>query len=290
MTDTALADPAPAAPEPVAAPAPVAAAPAQPASPAAPVAPVASWRDSLPDALRNDEILSRYESVEAVAQGLVEAQRQARSRYNSDEGIRAFGDANRPQDAAAYEIPVIEGGPTSLADSYRQFAHEIGMPPAWAKAHAEWLNQITTADIEAANRASQADVDGFKSEFVRQFGENAWDAKVKAGADVLKQFGVQLDEQDLAQLDAKLGSSNLIKFLFEVSDRVGDPKPIGVETGGAGMPTSMTPDQAKARYDQAIKDSDWRTKAKQAGTQEHAEYLRLNALISAGKRTAQRPL
>lgn len=244
-----------------------------------------SWRDTLPDALKADPSLQNFADVSALAQGYIDTKKTATARvpdFKTDDGLKLFADAVRPAEATAYEIPVPDGEPSVLADNFRAFAHEIGMPPAWAKATAEFNNAQVAAARQAEEAASEKEVAELKS----TMGADKYDAALEATRAMLPQLGVELAPDDLAKLDMKLGSANLLKFMFELSARVGDPAPIE-GGGGAGVGNAMTPDQAQARWDVAQKDPDWRAKAQKDGTPESAEYKWLNMLIARGK--AQRP-
>jgi len=247
----------------------------------------ASWRDGLPEALRADASLANFNDVGALAEGYLETKRTATARipdFNSEAGLKAFADAVRPADAAGYDIPVPEGQPTMLADAFRAFAHERGMPPGWAKETAEFFNTQTAGLIAAETAASQADVDKFKNEI----GATKFGAKLEAAGKMLPQLGVTLSDKDMDKLDEKLGSANLLKFMFAVHDRIGDPEPI--EGGGDGdRPNlAMTPAQAKETWDQKRADPAWRKAAQVPGSPEAKEYERLSGLITAGRASAQK--
>lgn len=247
-----------------------------------------SWRDSLPDALKGDASLANFTDVAALAQGYVETKRTATARipdFTSEAGLKAFADAVRPADAAGYEIPVPEGQPTVLADAFRKFAHERGMPPAWAKDTAEFFNTQTAQLIEAETASNIADVEKFKGEI----GAAKFGAKLEAVQRMLPQMGVTLSDEALTQLDSKLGSANLLKFMFAVHDRIGDPAPIENGAGaGSASGLAQTPEQAKTAWDEKRADPAWRKAAMKEGTPENKEYIRLSNLITAG-RAQKRP-
>jgi hypothetical protein len=244
----------------------------------------ASWRDALPETLRGDPSLANFGDISALAQGYIETKRAATSRvpdFSSEAGLKSFADAVRPADAAAYDIPVPEGEASPLADNFRQFAHQTGMPPAWAKATAEFFNAQSAAMAEAETAASVKEVDSLKG----QMGAGPFGAKLEAVQRMLPQLGVQLADEDLARLDAKIGSGNLLKFMFAIHDRVGDP---GVVEGDGvrddkSANFALTPDRAKAEWDAKQKNADWRKAAKVEGSPENREFKRLQGLITAGR-------
>lgn len=240
-----------------------------------------SWRDTLAEEYRGAPEIQNYATLDEAMKGLIESKKAATARvpdFKSEEGLQAFAAAVRPGDATEYEIPVPEGQPTILADKFRAFAHEIGMPPAWAKAIAEFNNSANAEMIAAEEAKGQADVETLKG----AMGADKFDAALKGVQAMLPAFGVEMQAEDLAKLDAKLGSGNLLKFLFEVQARVGEPGVIE-NTGGAGNTGALNPAQAQERWNLAIQDKGWRAQAKVAGTPEFRESQRLTMLIAQGK-------
>lgn len=248
----------------------------------------ASWRDSLPDDLKSDPALANFADVASLAKGYRETKAAATARtpdYSTEAGLKSFADAVRPADATAYEIPVPDGQPSAMADAFRNFAHETGMPPAWAKATAEFFNTQSAAAIAAENDKSAKDVDTLKA----KMGPAVFDQKLTAAARLLPALGVQLDDNELKQLDAKIGSANLLQFMFAVADRVGDPAPLEDAGGDSVTTLSMNPAQAQATWDARQKDPAWRAQAKIEGTEQHKEYTKLKNIITAARAASKGP-
>lgn len=243
-----------------------------------------SWRDTLPDDLKGDSSLGNFTDIEALARGYIETKRTATARvegYRTDDGLRQLGLTLRPADAADYEIPVVDEAGHSMAEAFRAFAFETGMPPQWAKGVAEFHNAQMAAAIKAEEDASQADVDAFKA----QIGAEKFNAGLESVRQLLKTAGVEMAEEDITRLDAKIGSSNTLKALFHVAALVGDPAPVdgGENPGGGNGFGAMTPEQAQTRWSEVQKDPAWRAEAKKPGTPQYREYQRLNTIIAQGR-------
>lgn len=273
-------------PTPAPAPAP-AASPAPAPSPTPTPAPAANWFDTLPEDLRANETLTRYPSIEELARGHVETKKLATSRVptpgDTPESFKAFADAIRPADPSVYEINVPEGMSSEFADNFRAAAHEIGLPAPFAKGLSDWYNEFTAKALEAENQKSQQDVLEFKTSFGPQF-----DAKLQAVQAWLPQMGVELSEEDMAALDSKIGSKNLLNFIFQMHDRIGELPHAGADGGQQQNFGATTPAQADQKLSDLQNDPAWRSKAKTEGSPEHREYQRLTRLIAQGRSQAQR--
>ncbi len=273
------------APEATPAPAPAAPATPTPTPAAAALTPPASpeWMTSLPEELRADATLARYQSIDELARGHIEAHKLAKSKAvplpgDTDESRKAFADALRPQSVDAYdfgEVPdVLDKG---LVDGFREHAFKIGLPPHMAKEAVDFYAGAVAAQVEAANKASVADVDAFKKDYGPQY-----DAKLAKVQDMIAAFTgspLELTEADMNRADIKLGSGNLVKFMFALHDRIGDLAP----AGDGGLPTGLTavsPEQANAVWSAKMKDAAWRQKAKTPGTPEHTESAYLQKMIA----------
>jgi len=244
-----------------------------------------SWREALPEALRGEASFVNFADVGALAQGYLDTKRTATERldsYKTDDGLKKFGEIVRPAAAADYEIPVPDGQDATMAEAFRAFAHETGLPPQWARGVAEFYNGKLAEAAAAAEQASQVEVDQLR----QTMGAEKFNAGLQSVRQMLEISGVELPADDMAALDAKLGSGNLLKFMFNMAARVGDPAPVegaGAAAGaGSGM-GAMTPEQANARWNVAVQDANWRKQSLIAGTPEHKEAARLQNLIVQGR-------
>lgn len=216
------------------------------------------WMASLPDELKGDATLSRYQSLEELARGHVEARKVASSRIilpggDDEAGWTKFGEALRPADPSEYAIGLPEGvdpaGPAAkFADAFRAKAHEIGLPPRWAKALADWNNEFVAADIAERNKASEAELSAFKAA-TPEYG-----AKLAAAQGLFRSLG--LDEAVVTELDVRLGTGNLMKLAFGLAEKFGEPArvdPDGKGGGLGGADASNAKDQIK-EFDQVNRD------------------------------------
>jgi hypothetical protein len=248
--------------------------------------PAADWRTAITDeALRADPTIANYKSLDDLVNGHKLTKALASSKVpmpgETPESQQAFMDAIRPADAAVYEITVPEGYKTEFADGFRAKAHELALQPWQAKGIADWNNEFYAADAKAQSDASEADV----SEFKKSYGSN-YDAQLGKVGLMLKQAGVELPEEDLGELDVKIGSANLLRWMFHIADRIGPLEQISGDNN-PGMNGGVAPAQAEGVLNEKRTDAEWRKKAATAGTPEHKEYERLTRLIAQDRYAQQ---
>lgn len=253
--------------------------------------PAASWRDGLAEDLRGNAVFANYGSLDDFAKGHIATKALASSKVpmpgDTPESFKAFAEAVRPADPAAYEIAVPEGMPTEFAEGFRAKAHELGLHPAQVKEIAAWNNAQIASVLQAQSEASQADFDQFRADYDKSGGN--FSQKLDALKSWLPNMGVQLSAEDMAALDAKIGSANLMRFMFNLHDQVGDLEtPPSGGTPAGGMAGAMSPAQAEARQSELFKDASWRQKAQIEGSAEHKENERLTRLIVQGRVQAKR--
>lgn len=199
------------------------------------------WMGALPDDLKADATLSRYKSLEEFAKGHLETKRVASSKVvlpGADADAAAwdafYGQIGRPADASAYDVPASDDTDPAYLDAFKAKAHAIGLMPAQAKGLAEWQNEQVASSIKAANDASAAELAQFKS------ATPEFDAKLTKAQALMKSTGV--DEAVLTELDVRLGTKNLLTFVFGLAEKFGEagrvdaestPAPIGADTANA---------------------------------------------------------
>lgn len=236
------------------------------------------WRSSITDeALRGEAAIANYASVDDFVKGHLATKALASSKLtvpgDSDESRKAFSDALRPAEATAYEIEVPEGMPPEFADAARQKFFDMGLPPHWAKEVVAFNNEFVAGELAKAEQASAADVADFK----KAYGAN-YDAQLGNVGVMLKSAGIEMPDDDLAALDAKLGSSNLLRFMFDIADRVGPLEHIaGDEEPFIGG--GVAPAQARGVLEEKRTNAEWRKQSGIEGTPENKEFVRLSNLI-----------
>lgn len=272
-----------AAPAPTPTPAPTPAPAATPAPTPTPAPGAQEWMAGLPDDLLNDPTLTKYGSLADQLRGHLEAHKTAKSKAvplpgDTEESRKAFADALRPESVEAYDFGELpEHLDKDLVEGFRQHAFETGKAPYQAKADLDFYAGAMAKSIEAANEASQKDVDSFKAEY-----GSGYDAKLAEVQQMIEGFTgtpLELGDGELNALDMKLGSGKLMKFMFALHDRVGDLAPAGEGDLPAGM-QRVAPENAEATLDAKMKDAEWRKKALVKGSPEQRESEHLQKMMA----------
>lgn len=250
------------------------------------------WMAGLSEELRADPTLGKYSSLDDFARGHLETKRIASSKAvplpgDTEESRKAFADALRPENVEAYDFGELpEAIDKDLADGFRQWAFDTGLPPYLAKGAMDFYAQGMGKAIETANAASQKDVDTFKADY-----GSGYDAKLAEVQQMIEGFTgspLELGEGELNALDMKLGSGKLMKFMFALHDRVGDLAPAGGGEIPAGL-TGIAPENAEATWDAKMKDPEWRKKVLIAGSAEHRESEHLQKMMAQHRLSKKAP-
>lgn len=241
--------------------------------------------------LRGDATLLRFNSLDELARGHIEAHKTAKAKAvplpgDTDESRKAFADALRPESIDSYDFgEVSELLDKELVEGFREHAFNEAVPPHMAKGAVDFLGEAMAKQVEKANADSQADVDAFKREYGGQY-----DTKLAAVQKMLESFigtPMQIGEADLNRFDMKFGSANLMKAMFAIHDRIGDLAPAGGGEVPAGV-TAVAPESAEASLNAKFADAKWRAQAKIEGTAEHRENQYLQKMIAQYREAQQR--
>ena len=174
-----------------------------------------SWRDALPEDIREDKTLGRYDDQEKANRGLIEAQKEI-SRLKQDvrgrapatavvvpgEGatpdqIKAYHEAvGIPENADGYELSTTiiadpahpEREPVTIPEadvtSFRELCHSQSITKAQATAVMDFYKGITKRNVEGAIRAEQTALEEGSRQLTETYGDQL-PAK-RASIDVVK--------------------------------------------------------------------------------------------------------
>jgi hypothetical protein len=275
MTDA----PAPSLTDPNSAPAPTGAPNAGDPAPAA-------WYAALPEAMRTDPGITRYDSIDKFASAKLGLDKHFGApaeeivrwpKADDKDGFAKLYDRlGRPEKADGYELPAPPEGMADLPDDMKQAAmakfHEIGLTKSQAAELWAYQNEIglqTQTGMQGASQAEQAaGVVALKTEWGGQF-----DARVamaqdyiakNAGADVIK----FLDDSGLGQHP---GVFKLVgNLVAKLTPSGGLP---GAGAGGGMTPNvgGMTPGEASAQIDNLRGDRKFQEKLNDPAHEGHAQ-------------------
>lgn len=228
-----------------------------------------TWRDSLPDNLRQNPTLNKFSSVEALANAHVNAVGMIgkdkvvlpQSPDDADGWSEVYKAIGRPDEPAGYEFAAPEGAPEGFdypqetVEAYRQMAHEAGLSVTQAQKLHDWFVGQSVAGVTAqgqADAARQAEVEAaLQQEWGNATGQKVDQAKQTMRALMGKDFADMLEETGLGNNVAMIkGFANLA------------PKIKADETlAGFGTVTELTPAEMDAhiaeyrgKFAQALND------------------------------------
>ena len=204
------------------------------------------WLSALPEAMRADPVLSRYQDVAALAKGHIEAQGLigrkglvAPKEGDPPEVAQAWRQAlGVPEKPEGYEIKLPDGtAPEHWNDDtttvLRAWAHELGMTPAQAQGLAErYAGMLAKHETET--------VEATETELRKEWGA-AYDRKVTAGQAAAREF--LSDEARAALKAAGLGSNpHIIRALVKMGETIANHDGAAGMGSGAG---ALTPAEAR---------------------------------------------
>lgn len=207
------------------------------------------WYDSLPEEMRGDQNITKFDSVEAMGKSWLNAQRligadKIPMPQTDDDWGNVYDRLGRPEDAAGYKIEAPEGVEVNadMQQSFLEMAHKSGFSQKQVDELAAWqFEQGSSTQQQTEQQSEQAfteAMNGLKSEWGNAFEQNANIA--------IRAAGEFLGDQDKAFLDSakvdgvSLGDHPAFLKLFS---NVGKQMMEGSKLEGLGSEVVKTPDE-----------------------------------------------
>lgn len=215
-----------------------------------------SWLESLPETMRGDRNLAKYESLEAFAKGHInvlarmgkDPERLIEMPAKPDDvaGWDAFwAKLGRPAKADEYKIALADGAndqDKAFLEGFRETAHKAGLTQAQLEAAVGYVSGITTkaaADATAASEKAAAETTAaLKGEWGGKF-----DTYTKEIGKLIEDLG-GAEAVEALNADGLGNSQTLLKMLAKVVDLRAEPGSLPGGRGG-GSDLGMTPYQAQ---------------------------------------------
>lgn len=186
-----------------------------------------SWRDSLPDTLKNETTLANFKSVEDLAKSYVHASAMVgkdkvvipTAQSSQDEWDAFYAKAGRPESSDKYGLKV-EGMDDVSQKELFDTAYKAGMNQNQLKALVEWSDKKNKAQMEDFNTKRQLAQKDAKDKFIKELGG---EAKYKeAFSEAAKALSATADDEFKAFLkDTGLGADpRIIKFFNNLANRM----------------------------------------------------------------------
>lgn len=244
---------------------------------------IPAWMTGLPDDYRNDPDLTRYQSVEDLAKGMKETRAWARGRVpvpQDEAGWKEFGEKLRPESPDAYKIDLPEGDSGVLANAYRQYAFDEGMPAYYAEKTAAFWNR---QQAEMKGKIISDNQDQLKA-LDLELGSHGYNVRIEAARNMLASAGIDAEASDVMvrALEQTHGAGKTMRALFTLAEKTGELEKVDSTTLALNM-GGMQPEAAQAEINKLMGDKDFMAKAREKGTPENAKWARLNKAAAGGK-------
>ena len=160
-----------------------------------------SWRDQLPDDLRDHQSLQNISDVGTLAKTMIHAQSMVGAekipipgKWATDEDWdQVYGKLGRPDDATGYELDFGEAEINEdFVNGFSDVAHKAGLSDRQAQALAGWyMEQMPEAiDPEVAGQNVEAAKLEAEADLRKEYG-NAFDDRIQLGDNLISEFGVE---------------------------------------------------------------------------------------------------
>lgn len=252
---------------------------------------VPEWMNGFAPELQADPDINRYKTAEDAAKAIKEIRAWGRGRIplpaaDDEAGWVELGSKLRAEKPEDYNFEVPAGEDPGLANEFKQFAFDTGLPPRWAEGTVKWFNQRTEALL---SKLAQDNVDDLKSVEI-EFGPAGYAQRIEAVNKMFAAAGIEgMDVANgLQHMLAKgpdgapkASAAATMKALFTLAEKTGelgkvDPLDVNLRLGLRG-------DDAAAAARAMVESTDPEMIRKMADPTS-AERKRYNQLMEAARR------
>ncbi len=212
-----------------------------------------NWRDGLPDDLKMNASLLKFNDVGSLAKSYVNAQRMIgadkialpNEHSTDDEWGEVYTKLGRPDTSQGYELSYDSGNEdTNMIGAYSEAVHNLGLSQKQAQGMLDWYSTVEAEGQkvagEASEHATEEGMQALKSEWGRAFEQKA--ASAQRAATALLGSTDMFDEITLAD-GRKLGDHpDVVKMFATLAEQIAEDKIVGETTE-----TAFTPDEAMRR-------------------------------------------
>jgi len=262
--------------------------PSQTTPPTAPVTtpPVTtppSWKDSLPETIRGEASLKAIESVDALAQSYINAQKMIGKdrivvpNQNSAESewTEAFKKLGLPETVDKYEVKADPEMPEEFLKQYKAEAHKAGVLPKQAQKLIDWFNTTSKTNMETQKTQVKQQIEKDLGKLKEEWGQ-AYEPKLEKAHVAAKHFGGD-EFINYLKVTGLGNDAGIIKLFAKIGDTLGEDVFKGTTmTRSSGI----TPAEAKSRIGAIMSDRSHPYYL--AGHANHAQAVaEVNALFQA---------
>lgn len=223
------------------------------------------WREALPEDIRGNENLAKFESLEGLAKSYINAQQMiGRDKIpmpkSDEEWQDVYNRLGRPESAEGYEFEDVEVPEDFPIDDealkqFKEVAHQNGLTAKQANELQKWYFQQNVGNFENMVTAVQQEMDEAQANLRKEWG-NAYDQKLATAMRAVREFG----GDDLVRTLEESGLGNnvaLVKTFAEIGSKIsGDVSIEGDGVDGARTPAQLKAEIAKIQSDPSFYDAE----------------------------------
>lgn len=223
--------------------------------------PANDWRTALPKELQDNPTLKKYNSIDALAQAYVNAQKLIggnkmpvpNENTTEQEWADIFKKLGLPEKVEEYNVKFKDGVSIQeeFVKEFQKTAHSLGILPKQAQKLAEWFSDINMGSEKKIADARLADYNKTVTELKAEWGK-AFDLKVARANKVLAENGGKELMQHFVALGLG-GDKKVMNFLASIGDILyKEDKALPGSGGGVGSP--MTPKEIQSEINKVMGD------------------------------------
>lgn len=216
-----------------------------------------SWRDTLPDDLKNDAGLSTFTDVAALAKSYLSTKAHVGKKgiippgeKASDDEVKAFHKALGLPDLEKYEVspPKDKKVQDEIVKGFKEIAHKSGILPKQAQAVLEWFIGAEESAAQVQAKAKETSTNEKIADLKKELGAG-YDKELSKARLAAKEAGSEFQEY---LRDSGLGNDPMvIKALAKYGALYGEDKLRGEGGGKFGQ----TPAEIQAKIDRVMGDA-----------------------------------
>lgn len=208
-----------------------------------------NWYDSLPEDIRSDQNITKFDSTEALAKSYINAQQligrdKIPMPVTDEDWSNVYNRLGRPEDVTGYKIDAPEGVEINqdAQNSFLEMAHKAGFNQNQVEMLAQWefarSQEAQNASQQSSEQAFNDAINGLKNEWGNAFEQNA-NIAVRAAGEFLN----DADRDFLA--NAKIDGVNVGDHpaFLKMFHKIGTQMMEGKQLEGLGSEQAKTPQE-----------------------------------------------
>lgn len=187
------------------------------------------------------DLLTSYRNLEKFAGGAKNLLELPGADAEPTAWDSVYAKLGRPESPDKYSLQPGEGQDPELTEWFKGTAHKYGLSDKQAAAIFNEWNQMAGTKVQAMEEQSRVESEQAIKSLQREWGQG-YENQITAGRKAVAALG--LNEQQLSQYEAKLGTADMLKLFATLGSKMGEPEFHGGERGG-GSGFGVTPAQAQ---------------------------------------------